>query len=293
MSRNGNPDPVTLTVKQALENIKKFSIEMPQQNTYSKSTEAVITYSGRIPIIQLGTKNDSIDCPFGVSRYNNNMRRFVAVDGSRDTQWIESEPRAWRGDSTSGKLSVSLNLRGYQTTGTQGWYAYEFFNQLYDHLVDCLVNGVPTGQTDDDGDEVRRKIVDKPLDENIVRSVMFRHPVYQSGDYDPKLTTKARFRFTRGKTLSLTGEYFDADNDNAIASDAFDVIKSRSHGVWLVKIPPLLFKKNEIIMSPELQKARVFQSRESFSSKVAFADDMDTTEDGAEMHGGGQFVDAC
>lgn len=295
----------TFTVKEAVANLDQWQLQPPVMNKFTHKKEAHILCNGEPALVQIGTPKQPIFSNFGPSRWSQQDNKFIAVDGRTDVQWAHNA----QADSTfqraqpGGKLQHQLTLHEYDVEGTQGNLAYTFITGIVERVIKGLAYGVPDrSKPDANGRPTIVQVVDVQqgaASDPIERERLFRYslssPVQPpSGTYAPSLKTKMRYSVkktaTGGEMIGLDMQVLDASRPAETRMNPVDIkeqwalLKARCRGVYIIKINPITFKKNEINMTIDVVKALIMPSQSMFQNVSMRLEDEDAD---VEMNGDG------
>jgi len=290
---HANNSMTTLTVKEALAQMDKWSLQCPRVNKFTHKKEAPVLFGDEAVCVQIGTPKQPIYTQFGLSRWSQKDGKFVNVEAGEGTEWAYAAQAdsAFQRAKPGGKLQAQLTLHEWDTPGTQGNLVHEFITRLVDRVIHGLAHGVPDpSQLDADGKPILVQVVDVPASANTAeeREKLFRFslasPIRASeGTYAPSLKTKVRYSvksFPTGEIVGLDMDLLDASrpettrNTPVAIKDQLALFKARSRGVFVIKVNPLTFKRNEINMTIDIIKAMIMPSQSLFKN-VQFRLDAD------------------
>lgn len=292
--------PSTLTIKEALQNIEKWSLHAPTTNKYTRQPEAKILYDGAMSCIQVGTPQQPIYCPFGLSRWNARVHKFDTIDNSDDTSWLyqaqESSGFSNRRLPNS-KVQSLLTAHDWETEGTQGYFFYNFMVAIKERVIDGLVNGVPDlNQLGPDGKPVTVPACDigatgSPEERKMLIQRLLQDPIQTSRDnqYAPNIKTKVRACVRKdglGEFVTTDLDIIDASTMQPVAQrEHLNFFKKGCRGVFVFKLNAITYKKSEMNMTIDVLKAMIMPST-SLLKQVEFRlEDFDvqqTEEEGGQ-----------
>ena len=297
---NGNRMIKTLTIKEAAENLDKWAILPPRLNSYTKKKECPVVFDGELVTIQIGTKKQPVHCPFGLSRWNQSENKYTSVKSCTDTAWAYAAAQAsdFERKTPGGKLNSQLTLYDQDTEGTQGNYGWRWINGLVDRIVDGLANGVEDKENlDENGKPKITMAVDQSSlpDEEDKRKDLLKHMLvppfrHTNPEYAPSLNCKVRYSVVKCAdsgtpviTLNQAEIYNNFSAEPVKPGTELDIFTEKCRGVWMLKVNPLSFKRNEINLTIDIVKAVIFP-KVSLYRETAFRedDDEDSAMDGTD-----------
>ena len=295
MSRANDKKVRTISVKKASEHPENWQLHAPYQNKFTGKREGPMLYKHELVCVQIGTPENPVFAPFGMSYWSPQDRKFKTVENPMDTQWAWAEQNSSGIQRTKpgGKAQIQLTLHDYDTPGTQGYYAWVWINNVIEQIVKGLVHGVPDmDQKDEQG---QPKIVPAVTDKNGLpedpeqQAIFFRRMITPptlpvDGQYPPALKTKIRYGISKNggiDTIILPGtEVINAETKEKVAEGReLELLKKKTRGVWVVKINPLQLKQKEINLTIDVVLLMAMPPSQSIYKGVGFATDMDTTEE--------------
>lgn len=295
------------TIKEAYKNVENWKPQAPVPNKWSGKKECPIMPNNQLTVVQVGTENHPMYCPFGVSRWVPGARgTYKTVTAGDGVEWAyqAQQDSAFERRNPGGKLNVQITMHEHDQPGTQGYYLYNFIMGLYKNCIDGLVNGVPDyNDLDENG---QPKIVqpttlpgaanNKEQLKNMFEMCL-QPPIRQEGSYPPNLKMKVRYG-VMGGTLKLGADVLDYAREGAARytpvspAQQLQLFKPKSRGVFMFKINPLQFvKPTEINMTIDVVKV-IFIRKESVFQTAQFRMNDDEDDEGGKNSNGEQNVAA-
>jgi hypothetical protein len=290
-----------LTVKEALDNLDKWSLQPTRMNRTTHKKEAPILFNGDVVCVQIGTPQHPIWCGKGVERWSQKDGKFLTVDGSEGVQWAYADAAAsqFERKTPGGKVQAQLTLHEHTVENTQGFFTYLLLKGIEHRIIQGLAHGVPDPSTIDPttGKPKIVKVVDIPNApaDPVERERMFRFSMASSiregtGTFAPTLRTKIRYnvkKTTAGEAIELGIDVLNANDKPPVALAAgkqLDVFKARTAGVFVIKFNPLQFKRNEVNMTIDLVTAWIKPSTSIFKNVgIRYDEDDDSLMDGNDQ----------
>ena len=272
----------TITVEQAAKTLDQWQMWAPFVNAYTGARQASVLYNGKVVCVQIGTFENPVFNPCGLSYWYNPERKFKKVLNAKDVQWAWAEQQQnSKSKEPGGKVQLQLTLHEHDKPGTQGFYAWQWINGVVQRIVDGFVNGTPdesrldangkptivqpvtdTTNVPDGADNKRKYYLDK-------MTLPFQQP---QGQYPPSLKTKIRYVIRNDTLVFPNTKVVDGVTGSTVpAGSELDYITPRARGIWIVKIGPLQLRPKEINLSIDVVMATAIPPQRSIFSDVTYA----------------------
>lgn len=290
--------PICLNVKEALAKLDQWSLHVPRQNKFTKKLEAPILFNNDLACVQIGTPKQPVWCGKGLQRWSQGDGKFLTVDNPKSVEWayLANAGNSFQRKRPGGKLQAELTLHEWDTEGTQGYYAYNFLKGIYERVIQGLVYGVPdlTKPPNPDGTYPLVSVTQMAMPEDpVARDLQFRRSMQppvrdpQTGKdgkiYAPTVRTKVRYSVKGSgpsECVGLDVDVLDGGEPKATRRPVsierqMELFKARSRAVYVIKINPLQFKRNEINLTIDVIKVLVAPLVKSAFQNVQIHDDGD------------------